>query len=47
MRKLLVLTAVAVTGWVLVRKVQASREEKELWAEVTDPMPEPRVRTLS
>lgn len=36
MKKFLILAAVAVAGYVIWRKVQEDREERELWAEVTD-----------
>ncbi|MBW3084186.1 hypothetical protein KEM60_00371 [Austwickia sp. TVS 96-490-7B] len=39
MRKLVTLAAVAAVGFVLYRKAQEQREEQQLWASVTDPVP--------
>ncbi|WP_210768443.1 DLW-39 family protein [Occultella glacieicola] len=39
MKKFLTVAAVAVAGYVLWRKFAADRTERDLWAEVTDPLP--------
>jgi len=36
MKKLLLLTAVAVAGYVIWQRAQQDRDERDLWAEVTD-----------
>jgi hypothetical protein len=36
MKKALVLVALAAAGYVAWRKIKEDREERELWAEVTD-----------
>lgn len=38
MKKLLLLTAVAVVGYVAWTRYAAERDDRDLWAEVTDPV---------
>lgn len=38
MKKLLYLAALAGVGYVLYTKYQQNRDERDLWAEVTDPV---------
>lgn len=38
MKKVLLITAAAVAAFLAWQKIQADREERELWAEVTDPV---------
>ncbi|ACQ78275.1 conserved hypothetical protein [Beutenbergia cavernae DSM 12333] len=38
MKKLLLLAAIAAVGYVVWRKAAEERAERDLWAEVTDPL---------
>ena len=39
MKKLLLVTLVAVGGFLVYRQIQADKAEQDLWTEATDPVP--------